>query len=58
MYSLNEYEDLLGRISEHVKVQGLDLMHIFEIFCKKSGFISYADLRKIIELIGFPITEK
>lgn len=33
-------------------------MHIFEIFCKKSGFISYADLRKIIELIGFPITEK
>jgi Ca2+-binding EF-hand superfamily protein len=57
-YTLNEYEDLLGRISEHVKSQGLDLMHIFEIFCKKSGFISYADLRKIIDLIDFPITEK
>jgi Ca2+-binding EF-hand superfamily protein len=33
-------------------------MHIFEIFCKKSGFISYSDLKKIIELIDFPITEK
>lgn len=33
-------------------------MHIFEIFCKKQGFISYPDLRKIIELIDFPITEK
>lgn len=57
-YTLNEYEDLLGRISEHVKSQGLDLMHIFEIFCKKSGFISYADLKKIIDLIDFPINEK
>jgi Ca2+-binding EF-hand superfamily protein len=33
-------------------------MPIFEIFCKKSGFISYADLRKIVELIDFEITEK
>jgi Ca2+-binding EF-hand superfamily protein len=33
-------------------------MHIFEIFCKKSGFISYADLKKIIDLIDFAITEK
>ncbi len=33
-------------------------MHIFEIFCKKSGFISYQDLKKIIALIDFPITEK
>lgn len=33
-------------------------MPIFEIFCKKSGFISYSDLKKIIELIDFPMTEK
>lgn len=57
-YTLNDYEDLLGRMSQHVREQGLDLMHIFEIFCKKQGFISYPDLRKIIELIDFPITEK
>lgn len=57
-YTLSEYEELLGRMSEHIKNQGLNLMHIFEIFCKKSGFISYQDLRKIIALIDFPITEK
>jgi Ca2+-binding EF-hand superfamily protein len=33
-------------------------MHIFEIFCKKNGFITYEDLRKIIGLIDFPISEK
>ena len=33
-------------------------MHIFEIFCKKSGFISYTDLHKIIELIDFKISEE
>jgi Ca2+-binding EF-hand superfamily protein len=34
------------------------LLPIFEIFCKKSGgFITYSDLRKIIELIDFPIKE-
>lgn len=33
-------------------------MPIFDIFCKKSGgFITYSDLRKIIELIDFPIKE-
>ena len=57
-YTYADYEDLIGKINQHVKDEGLDLMHIFEIFCKRSGFISYADLRKIIDLIGFAISEK
>ena len=57
-YNLTEYEDLLARISQHVRIQGVQLMPIFDIFCKKSGgFITYSDLRKIIELIDFPIKE-
>ena len=54
---MNDYEDLLGRISEHAKSQCLDIMGIFQIFCKKSGFISYGDLKKIIALLDFPITD-
>lgn len=58
-HTMNDYEDLLGRINEHVRVQGIDLLRIFEIFCKKSGgFISYDDLKKCIELLDFPISEK
>ena len=55
---MNDFEDLLGRISVHAKAQCLDIMGIFEIFCKNSGFIAYAELRKIIQLFDFPITEK
>jgi Ca2+-binding EF-hand superfamily protein len=57
-YNLQDYEDLLSRISSHVKEQGLDLMRIFEIFCKQGGFISFEDLRKILDLIEFPVTEQ
>ena len=32
--------------------------HIFGIFAKKSGFITYAEFRKILELISFEISEK
>lgn len=56
-YSMNDYEDLLGRISEHAKSQCLDIMGIFQIFCKKSGFISYGDLRKIIQLLDFDLKD-
>lgn len=56
-YNLQDYEDLLSRISSHVKAQGLDLQRIFEIFCKRGGFISFDDLRKILDLIEFPVTE-
>lgn len=56
-YNLQDYEDLLSRISSHVKAQGLDLMRIFDIFCKQGGFISFEDLRKILDLIEFPVTE-
>ena len=56
-YNLQDYEDLLSRISSHVKEQGLDLMRIFEIFCKQGGFISFEDLNKILDLIEFPVTE-
>ena len=54
---MQDYEDLLARISVHSKGQGLDLEHIFGIFAKKSGFITYAEFRKILELISFEITE-
>lgn len=54
---MQDYEDVLGRISEHSKSQGLDLEHIFGIFGKKSGFITYAEFRKILELISFEISE-
>ena len=54
---MQDYEDLLARISVHSKGQGLDLEHIFGIFAKKSGFVTYAEFRKILELISFEITE-
>ena len=57
VYSMQDYEDVLGRICEHAKSQGLDLEHIFGIFGKKSGFITYAEFRKILELISFEISE-
>ena len=56
-YNLQDYEDLLSRIGSHVKEQGLDLMRIFDIFCKQGGFISFEDLSKILDLIEFPVTE-
>lgn len=56
-YNIQDYEDLLSRINSHVKEQGLDLMRIFDIFCKQGGFISFADLGKILELIEFSHTE-
>lgn len=57
-YSMQDYEDILGKISVHAKDQGLDLEHIFGIFAKKSGFITYPEFRKILELISFEISEK
>lgn len=56
-YSLYDYEDLLSRISIHVKNLGLDLEKIFCIFSKNQSFIKYGDLRKIFELIDFNISE-
>jgi len=56
-YNLQDYEDLLSRIGSHVKEQALDLMRIFDIFCKQGGFISFDDLRKILDLIEFPVTD-
>lgn len=52
-YNIQDYEDLLSKINSQVKQQGLDLMRIFEIFCKQGGFISFNDLAKIFELIEF-----
>ena len=54
---MQDYEDILARICEHSKNQGLDLEHIFSIFAKKSGFIRYADFRNILKLIEFDIKE-
>lgn len=53
-FNLHDYEDLLSKINAHVKEQGLDLMRIFDIFGKQGGFISFADLGKILDLIEFP----
>lgn len=57
-YSMQDYEDILSKISVHSKDQGLDLEHIFGIFAKKSGFITYPEFRKILELISFEISDK
>ena len=40
-----------------MKSQGLDLMRIFDIFCKKGGFITINDLTKILELVEFAFTD-
>ena len=53
-----DYEEVLARISAHVKELGLDLEHIFGIFTKQGGFIEYFHIRKIFELIDFPVTDK
>lgn len=56
-YQIQDYEDLISRISMHVKQQGLDLMKIFSIFSKKEGTITYESLKKILDLIEFNISE-
>jgi Ca2+-binding EF-hand superfamily protein len=56
-YNIQDYEDLLSRINSHVKAQGLDLLRIFEIFCKQGGFISFEDLGKILNLIEFDCSD-
>ena len=53
-----KYEELLGRIKKHVDDMELDLERIFDIFQKRTGFISYVDLEKILKLINFPIAKK
>ena len=55
---MQDYEDILARIQEHSREQGLNLQHIFSIFAKQSGFITYAEFGKILELIGFEISER
>ena len=57
-YTLMDYEEVLSSISVHVRDLGLDLEHIFGIFTKQGGFIEYFHIRKIFELIDFPITDK
>ena len=53
-YQIADFEDLLSRISTHVKEQGLEMQRIFSIYSKQpSGTINYNDLKKILELVGF-----
>jgi Ca2+-binding EF-hand superfamily protein len=33
-YQIQDYEDLMSKISQHIRAQGLDLMRIFKIFAK------------------------
>ena len=57
-YNSQDYADLLSKINSHVKQQDLELMRMFEVFCKNGGFISFDDLGKILELIEFHTTEQ
>jgi Ca2+-binding EF-hand superfamily protein len=41
----------------HIKAEKLDLMRIFKIFAKKDGFISYEQLKKILDLVGFAVSD-
>jgi hypothetical protein len=42
----------------HVKQDGLDLLKIFKIFAKgQPACINYANLRRIFELINFPMND-
>jgi Ca2+-binding EF-hand superfamily protein len=54
---MQDYEDLLSKIMMHVKQQGLELDRIFNIFCKQGSFISYSDLKKILDLIEFEYSD-
>ena len=58
-YQIQDYEDLLSRISSSFKQQGLDLpdvVRIFKIFAKQ-GSISYEHLRKVFEYTGIPLSD-
>jgi len=41
----------------HVKQEGLDLQRIFKIFSKQSGTITYEHLQKILELVGYSLSD-
>jgi len=56
-YQISDYEDLLSNISHHIKEQNLEMHRIFKIFMKQGNSISYGDLKKIMELIQFPLNE-
>lgn len=57
-YSLQDYEDLLGKISAHVKKDDLPIENVFKIYWKQSGFITYENLRQIFKILSFDYTEK
>ncbi len=58
-FQIQDYEDLLSRVSMHVKQDGLDLMKIFKIFAKgQPACLTYENLRKIFDLIGFSMNEQ
>jgi Ca2+-binding EF-hand superfamily protein len=57
VFQIQDYEDLLSKISAHVRQDGLDLLRIFKIFARQNGTITYDHLRKIFELIGFNLDE-
>jgi hypothetical protein len=43
-FQIQDYEDLLSKISMHVKQEALDLDRIFKIFAKQGGVITYDHL--------------
>lgn len=57
-FQIQDYEDLLGRIAAHVRQEGLDLLRIFKIFAKQTGFVNYEHLKKIFEMVGFAMSDQ
>ena len=55
---MTDYEELLGRISAHVKKDDLPIENVFKIYWKQNGFITYDHLRRIFEILEFPLSDK
>lgn len=60
-YQIQDYEDLLSRISTFLKQNGYDDLQsvgrVFKIFAKNNGVISYEHLKKIFDMLGFVMTD-
>ena len=41
----------------HVRQNGLDMMRIFKIFAQQNSYVTYEQIKKIMELIGFTLSD-
>ena len=49
---------MLSEISAYVKKDDLPIENVFKIYWKQSGFITYENLRQILKILNFPMTEE